>query len=269
MVNRKDAATMSITVDQVSVSKLGKAILTNVSLHILSGRVTALIGPNGAGKSTLLKVVSGDEKPSGGSISIDSTFLDNLSATELAKIRSVMTQSSQIVFDFLTEEVVALGLAFGRALNSEHNRLLIDEVVETCGIRPLLGRVFRTLSGGEQQRVLFARAVAQISEPMREKVNRYIFLDEPTSSLDVLHELSLLRHVQKIKGKGVGILIVMHDLNMAARFADEICVLQAGKVVSFGKARDVMTNDLLSHVYKTPISVEEHPKLKHLVVYTH
>ena len=91
---------MSITVDQVSVSKLGKAILTNVSLHISSGRVTALIGPNGAGKSTLLKVVSGDEKPSGGSISIDSTFLDNLSATELAKIRSVMTQSSQIVFDF-------------------------------------------------------------------------------------------------------------------------------------------------------------------------
>ena len=180
-----------------------------------------------------------------------------------------MTQSSQIVFDFLTEEIVALGLAFGRALNSEHNRLLIDEVVKTCGIRPLLGRVFRTLSGGEQQRVLFARAVAQISEPMREKVNRYIFLDEPTSSLDVLHELSLLRHVQKIKGKGVGILIVMHDLNMAARFADEICVLQAGKVVSFGKARDVMTNDLLSHVYKTPISVEEHPKLKHLVVYTH
>ena len=192
MVNRKDTAAMSISVDQVSVSKLGKAILTNVSLHILSGRVTALIGPNGAGKSTLLKVVSGDEKPSGGSISIDSTFLDNLSATELAKIRSVMTQSSQIVFDFLTEEIVALGLAFGRALNSEHNRLLIDEVVETCGIRPLLGRVFRTLSGGEQQRVLFARAVAQISEPMREKVNRYIFLDEPTSSLDVQHELSLL-----------------------------------------------------------------------------
>ena len=75
--------------------------------------------------------------------------------------------------------------------------------------------------------------------------------------------------MQKIKEKGIGVLIVMHDLNMAARFADEICVLQAGKVVSFGKARDVMTNDLLSHVYKTPISVEEHPKLKHLVVYTH
>ena len=180
-----------------------------------------------------------------------------------------MTQSSQIVFDFLTEEVVALGLTFARSLNGEHNSRLIDEVVETCGIRPLLGRVFRTLSGGEQQRVLFARAVAQISEPMRKKVNRYILLDDPTSSLDVQYELSLLRHLQKIRDKGIGVLIVMHDLNMAARFADEICVLQAGEIVSCGKARDVMTNDLLSHVYKTPISVEEHPKLKHLVVYTH
>lgn len=258
---------MSISVHHISVRKSNKEILSNVSLEVIPGRITALIGPNGAGKSTLLKVIAGDQKPSRGSISFDQICINQISVPRLAKIRSVMTQSSQIVFDFLTEEILALGLDYHRSLNGAPSMRLIDEVVDDCGIRTLLGRVFRTLSGGEQQRVLFARAVVQISEPISDKLNKYILLDEPTSSLDVLHELSLLRYIQKIKIKNIGILIVMHDLNMAARFADDICLLREGMVASFGAVRDVMKKDLLSKVYKTPLSVEEHPLLNRIVIY--
>ena len=257
---------MSIVVHQISIRKSNKEILSNVSLEVVPGRITALIGPNGAGKSTLLKAIAGDQKTSKGSISFDQICVQQLSVPRLAKIRSVMTQSSQIVFDFLTEEILALGLGHGRSKNSLLSSRLIEEVVDDCGVRTLLGRVFRTLSGGEQQRVLFARAVVQISESIADKPNKYILLDEPTSSLDVLYELSLLQYIQKIKRRNIGILIVMHDLNMAARFADDICVLKEGVVASFGPVRDVMKKDLLSKVYNTPISVEEHPQLNRLVI---
>lgn len=267
---------MSMCANRVSLALGSYKVLQNISLEVVPGSITAVIGPNGAGKSSLLRVLNGELAPSSGEVFLDGVALKVLSTAELARRRSVITQSGLMAFDFLVEEVLSMGWIHGGGREAFTGPL--HEAAAQCGISHLVGRRFRSLSGGERQRVHFARALLQvwrIEEPRdSQKYSashqpRYMLLDEPTSSMDIAHELSILRVIRRITEQKLGILMVLHNLNLAARFADHVVLLSQGDMVAAGTPERVFKNDILSRIYQTPVLVEQHAQLGHLVVHTH
>lgn len=267
---------MSLSAEQVSLDLGGGKILANVSLAVEPHSVTAVLGPNGAGKSSLLRLLSGELQPSSGVVCIDHERLDALSIKDLARRRSVMVQGGLMAFDFLVEEVLSMGWIHGGG--RETRVAPVHEVAAQCGLRELLGRKFRSLSGGERQRVHFARALLQVWPHSAERVqggpqkppqNRYLLLDEPTSGLDPAHELSILRLAKSFGDFGIGVLMVLHNVNLAARFADRVLLLRQGETLASGSPGRVFTEDILSRLYETPMFVEQHARLGRVVVHTH
>ena len=161
---------MSMTCKDLDVVLGGQQVLHKVSAEFPTGMVTGLIGPNGAGKSTLLRVLAGDEEPACGSILIDERPIGSLNLLELAELRAVMTQSSYVVFDFLVEEIISFGWLGGEIGKVD----AVRDVMHSCGLEDLQGRRFNTVSGGEQQRVQFARALLQIWAPDEDPSHRYL-----------------------------------------------------------------------------------------------
>lgn len=253
--------------DRVTLAFGDREVLRSASVEVLPGEVHALVGPNGAGKSTLLKTLCGDYQPSGGCISLNGRRLDDIGLTEQARLRSVMSQSSQIVFDFTVGDVLAMGWVRDRVAAGEGFDRALDSVMTDCAIGELYERSFNTLSGGEQQRVQFARALLQIWPDERVE-SRYLLLDEPTANLDLAHELVVLRLARRAAANGVGVLTVLHDLNLAARFADVISILSGGRLVASGPPEAVLEDQRLSTVYGTPVVVERHDKLQRLVIHS-
>lgn len=239
-------------------------ILQGVSADFPTGQVSALIGPNGAGKSTLLRLLAADQSPTGGEILVEQKSLFKMSLSERARLRAVMTQSSQVVFDFTVAEIVEFGW-HGRQTDKE---IALQEVIHACALLPLLDRKFNTLSGGEQQRVQFARALLQIWLPPGTTMARFLLLDEPTASLDVAHELQVLNMAHQAASQGVGVIVVLHDLNLASRFADQLILLHNGQVVQTGPPQEVLADTILSEVYATPLRVEHHRELDRLIIYS-
>ncbi|MEM7503716.1 MAG: heme ABC transporter ATP-binding protein [Pseudomonadota bacterium] len=259
---------MTIRADNVTIARGGSAIVRNTSASVEVGKMTAIVGPNGAGKSTLLRALAGELKASEGQISLGDQPIDALSVLELARHRAVMAQSTPVVFDFTVDEILGLGWIESQYRTTEQNRIARQEIVAECAIQPLLSRTFRTLSGGEQQRVQFARCLLQIWQPQNRAEARYLLLDEPTSSLDVSYELTLLRLAKARARSTTGVLLVLHDLNLAARFCDEVILMSDGRVVDSGHPQTVFGDDLLSDIYSTAISVEWHDALERLVIHT-
>ena len=260
---------MSLRAKSVTVIRSRAQILAGVSLEVEPGQIIGLIGPNGAGKSTLLKVCAGNETLNSGKVTMEGTPISSMSPNMLARRRAVMMQSSILVFDFLVIEVLSLGwLKDGNGKKADMAASIL-EIIELCDIASLTERVYRTLSGGEQQRVQFARALLQIWAASSEREARYLLLDEPTSSLDVGHELLLFKILTELKARHVGIMVVMHDLNLASHFADELCLLAGGELISKGTVAAVLNEKLLSSAYATPIRVEFNTILGRAVVHTH
>lgn len=259
---------MTLCARDVSLRLGANTVLDGVSVAVAPGTFAALVGPNGAGKSSLLRVLSGDLAPSRGGVTLEGEPLALFDTRDLAQLRSVMGQSATIAFDFYVEEVLAMGW-LGSAI--AYREALCD-VVRRCALGGLLGRRFNTLSGGESQRVQFARALLQIwsGRPgaSTTPAARYLLLDEPTASLDINHELALLRLARQACAQNIGVLAVLHDLNLAARFADRVALLDSGVIVANGVPDSVLTAERLSRVYATPVRVENHPRLERLVVYT-
>ena len=258
---------MALVAENLEIIRGDKLILEGVSISIFPGEVTALIGPNGAGKSTLLTAISGVEKNLAGSITLDGIDLKRFSPAELARTRAVMTQENNIVFDFSVEEILFMGWirdAFGR---SPAAREKIGQLADSCGITDLLPRSFLTLSGGEKQRVQFCRALVQLWRPQEDKTSRYLLLDEPSASLDIFYELSLLKLMVEISRGDTGILVILHDLNLASYFADSIYLLNQGKIAAFGEPHEVMTPELLTEVYRSPIEVKTQDGRLHIYAY--
>ncbi|MBS7542858.1 heme ABC transporter ATP-binding protein [Ancylobacter oerskovii] len=219
----------------------GRLLLDGADLSIRPGRVTALIGPNGAGKSTLLKVLSGEMRPKRGQVRVDGQDIAALGPARLARRRAVLPQDVQVAFPFTVAEVVAIGLPPGERAPARIAGALAK--VDLAGFRD---RPYAALSGGEQQRVQIARALTQLAGC---DGPGYLLLDEPTSSLDLSHQLMVVELARQVARAGGGVAAVLHDLNLAAMIADEIVALKGGKVAARGTPAEVLTDAVVADLY--------------------
>jgi iron complex transport system ATP-binding protein len=242
---------MDLTLDGLSVVTDGRSLVRELSLRVESGSVVGLVGPNGSGKSTALRCVYRALRPSSGTVWVGEDDLARVTARESARVIAAMTQDGGVDLAFTVEEVVALGRTphlRGNQPLSERERQLCEQAMDRLDIRHLARRVVLTLSGGERQRVLLARALVQEPE--------ILVLDEPTNHLDVRHQVGLL---SLLRGSGLTVLVVLHDLNLAAAACDRLGVLSRGRLVAAGPPVDVLTAELVRDVFGVEASVVPHP----------
>ncbi len=258
---------MTLRAEAVSVELGNTRIVHEADLRVEPGEFLALLGPNGAGKSTLLRAMGGELSVASGRVLLDEIELDLLAASTQAQRRAVLSQAHSVVFDFSVDEILRMGWTLGDRFSMEERDLALEGIADECELAGLRERRFNSLSGGEQRRVQFARSLLQIWRPDAQET-RYLLLDEPTASLDLAHELLVLRHARQWAKANVGVMAVLHDLNLAARFADRIALLKAGRIVANGTPSEVMRNELLTDVYRTEIVVEDHAAMNRLVVHT-
>lgn len=226
-------------------------ILADVDLDVHHGEVVALVGPNGAGKSTLLSVLSGDLTPDSGDVELNGVSIAGQKAASLARQRAVLLQRHNLAFGFRSREVVEMGRSvWRRTERAERDEEVVDWAMDVADVTHLTDRVVPTLSGGEQARVSFARLLAQDVEVH--------LLDEPTAALDIKHQEAVLEQARASASRGAAVVVVLHDLSLAAAYADRICVLARGRVKACGTPTEVLTSALLSDVYEHPVEVFHH-----------
>lgn len=241
---------MTIELQNVSVLINEKQLLHNINLSIKPNALTVLIGPNGAGKSTILKTCAGDMASTSGNVSINQQKLQTFTSLELAKTRAVMTQSYEMGFGFSVEQIVHMGcFLYEEEVCRQQLQEIVKEVMGFMNIEALASRNFMTLSGGEQQRTQLARVLAQLWYPYVQKEPRYLLLDEPTSSLDIFHQYQVLALAKQLTQRNIGVLAVVHDLSLAACFADQLILLSKGQTVATGSPETVLQRHYLSQVY--------------------
>ncbi|WP_159235934.1 heme ABC transporter ATP-binding protein [Raoultella terrigena] len=229
----------------------GRRLTDNVSLTLPGGEIVAILGPNGAGKSTLLRQLTGYLQPHGGRCSLLGTPLEAWSITELAKTRAVMRQNGHMAFPFSVQEVIRMGRHPWRTRGSHDET---DRIMALCDCRELAARDYRQLSGGEQQRVQLARLLVQLWEPIPSP--KWLFLDEPTSALDIHHQQHLFRLLRRlVRERQFNVCCVLHDLNLAARYADRVVLMDKGRVVDSGSPQAVMQQRALKDLYGADITV--------------
>lgn len=239
----------------VTVSIGRKTIVADADFEAPPGSLVAIVGPNGSGKSTFMRALTGD-LPFAGAISINGHDLRNAKPWQLAAMRAVLPQSTVLSFPFTVREVVKLGLVGGRsgALAGEQERLP-ERALAKVDLDGFAGRFYQELSGGEQQRVQLARVLCQVWSPVLEGQPRYLFLDEPISSLDIKHQLVIMRIAREYAARGGGVVAILHDLNLAAMFADRMVVMHRGRIAAAGIPREVVSDRLLSHVFECDMRV--------------
>lgn len=231
---------------EVGVRLQDKALIENISLRIAPGSAIAMIGPNGAGKSTLLRVISGDRAPSSGVISLMGRTPADYSPGDLALRRAVLAQSVSVAFPFSVVEVVRMGAGdrTGPAVEA-----MVEAALSEVDLLDMRERIVNTLSGGEQQRTHFARVMVQLACGEARNGPGLLLLDEPTSNLDLRHQLDLLSSARRCVARGVAVIAVMHDLNLAAMFADRILIMKSGRVVRDGPPNQTITESNVSDVF--------------------
>ena len=255
---------MSLSLKSVSLKLDNRQILKDVSLEINEGEIVSVIGPNGAGKSTLLNVLTGDISPDSGNTTYDNKQLNKISIQERAFTRSVMSQMQTLVFNFNVKDVIEMGwLQRGNSDFSSNFSMAFEAVTTECNVHNLVHRKFNSLSGGEQRRVHFARTLLQLWRPSQSNDPRYLLLDEPTANLDLSSEMLLMNILKARATSNVGILVILHDLNLASHFADKIAIMKDGEIKAFGKPEEIMTDDFLTSIYEVPIKVKYDPLRVH------
>ncbi|MBZ6089172.1 heme ABC transporter ATP-binding protein [Streptomyces olivaceus] len=237
----------------------GRPVLDGVDVRVRAGEVLALVGPNGAGKSTLLGALAADVPAAEGVVRVHGRPVSAWSAPELALRRAVLPQSASLSFPFPVEEVVRMGRApwAGGDEAAEDDAVVADAMSRT-EVTGFAGRPFSALSGGERARVALARVLAQRA-PL-------LLLDEPTAALDLRHQELVLRLCRERARAGDAVVVVLHDLALAAAYADRVAVLRAGRVAADGPPAEVFAEELLSEVYDQPVEVLPHPRTGALLV---
>lgn len=232
---------------EISVRAGGKLLLDRISLSLKGGERIAIVGPNGAGKTTLLRALSGELKPHSGALHLKGRPIDTYPARELSLHRAVLSQHVTVAFPFTVAEIVAMGggNSAGRWLDR-----MVEEKLAEVDLSAFAGRIITTLSGGEQQRAHLARVLVQLACGENMGGPGVLLLDEPTSSLDLRHQLELFSIAGRSAARGVAVVAVLHDLNLAAVFADRVIVLNNGRVASDGTPEETITERMLADVFK-------------------
>ncbi len=242
---------MSLASEGASLRLGSRLVVDGVDVRVAPGSVTALIGPNGAGKSSLIRLLAGVAAPVAGRVLLDDRDLAAITRRERARLVALVEQDATTDLSITVREVVALGRTPHSGLFSDPDPSAVDRALETAGAAYWAPREFSSLSGGERQRVHLARALAQ--QP------RILLLDEPTNHLDVSAQLAVLGLVRQLATEGTAVLTALHDLNLAAAYADTVVVLAAGRVVAAGAPAAVLTKQLVESVYGVTATVLQHP----------
>lgn len=246
---------MLLTVHDLTLQYESHSVLDQLEFAIAPGQRTALLGANGAGKTTLMRCISKALRPTGGAILLDEVDLQTLSPRELARTMAVVPQETRADFDFSVEETVLMGrLPYLKRFTPEGDdeRSMALRAMELTGVSHLAARSIATLSGGEKQRVIIARALCQ--EP------QILLLDEPTANLDLGYQHNLLEMITVLnREQGITIIAAIHDLNLASRFFDHMLLLAGGKVLAAGTAEEVITPALIKTAYGVDNFVYRHP----------
>ncbi|OED49283.1 hemin ABC transporter ATP-binding protein [Rhodobacteraceae bacterium (ex Bugula neritina AB1)] len=248
-----------IKIDSVSLEIGGKTLVEDVNLTCHPGTVTALVGPNGAGKSSLLSLIAGERNVEQGEIWLNGRSIAKLSIREFAQERAIFPQGSEIRFNYPVKEIVAMSRAF-RDLPPEEDDAVISWAMDKTEIQHLAGRNAQTLSGGEKARATYSRVLAQET--------KVLLLDEPIAALDLRHQERVLQSAREQACAGATVIAVLHDLNLAAAYSDQVALMQNGRLVSTGAPWDVLTENNISTVYQQDVCVLKHPVRECPVVLT-
>jgi iron complex transport system ATP-binding protein len=257
---------MTLSANNISLHLSGFDLLRNISLEVEAGQVTAIVGPNGAGKSSLLKVLTGEMPASQGDVSLNHRPLEQWPLLDRAQVLAVLPQHTLLNFPFTADEVVGLGRIphkTGLAKDSQ----IIAEALELVDASYLQKRFYTQMSGGEKQRVQLARVLAQIWQPSH-LGQQFLVLDEPTSAFDLSHQKLTLDIVRQLADRGVGVIMVLHDLNLAARCADNLVVFDGGVIAAQGNPKEVLTEQLIDKVFGVKSIIAQHPVTKRPLVIT-
>ncbi|MGB1403876.1 MAG: heme ABC transporter ATP-binding protein [Porticoccaceae bacterium] len=257
---------MTMLADNISLHLSGFDLLRNISLEVEAGKVTAIVGPNGAGKSSLLKVLTGDMAPTRGQVQLNHRPLSHWLLLDRAQMLAVLPQHSLLNFPFTANEVVALGRIphqTGVITDTE----IVAQALDLVDASYLQKRLYTQMSGGEKQRVQLARVLAQIWQPS-DHGEQFLVLDEPTSAFDLSHQKLTLDIVRQLANRGVGVVMVLHDLNLAARCADNLVVFDGGVIAAQGQPEQVLTESLIDKVFGVKAIVSQHPQTHRPLVIT-
>jgi iron complex transport system ATP-binding protein len=242
---------MSLELRGLSVEIGGRRIVSGISLRVADGQFAGLIGPNGSGKSTILKAIYRVHRPVDGSVLVNGTDLHRMRPKMAGRRVAVVAQENPMDFGFTVREMVMIGRTphkgpFDR--DNDNDQTIIQDAMQRTGCADLGGRSFQSLSGGEKQRVLIARALAQGAD--------HLILDEPTSHLDIRYQISVL---ELVAGLGVTVLAALHDLNLAALFCDTVHVLSDGSLIAGGSPAEVITPGIARAAYGADVLIIDHP----------
>lgn len=229
-----------------------KVLVHDISLDVVPGEFLAVIGPNGAGKSTLLGALAGDRPLAAGQILLAGRPLAHWSKIDLAHRRAVLPQHSTVAFDFTGRQIAELGLLSHRGrLSDRAIGALADNALMETEAAAFADRPYAVLSGGERQRIQLARVLAQCDADPDHRP--FLLLDEPISGLDLAHQHAALASARRRADRGLGVLAVLHDLNMAARYADRVAIIESGRLTALSATRQTLDPERLSAVFATPI----------------
>lgn len=232
---------MNIEFKNLSLKLSNNQVLNDVSGTIKKGKITVVLGPNGAGKSSLLSLLTGIRDADNGKINIGGHDLNDLKPKERAKIIGYLSQKSEIHWDIDVQHLVGLG----RFAHDDENIDIIQNAMKECDCYYLKDRIANQLSGGEQSRIMLARVLAGQPE--------WIFADEPLANLDPAHQLDAIKIFKKAAANGVGVLLVLHDLNISAQIADEIIILKNGQIIAQGEAGQILNKENIAAAYDVEV----------------
>jgi iron complex transport system ATP-binding protein len=247
--------TAALAFEGVTFGYGATSVFRDLGLQVQAGELTALLGPNGTGKTTWVRLAAGSVVPLSGTVRLFGRDLRAWGASERARTLAVVPQESPLEFEFRVHEIVAMGRAPHQGLlglESEEDRRLVAEALNLTGMEAFAARPFAALSGGEKQRVVLARALAQ--KP------RVLLLDEPTAHLDLKHRLAIYALLERLHAEGMTAVVVSHDLNLAAAHCRRLVLFRCGQVVADGPPREVLRRDVLREVYDVDLEVRDDPR---------